>query len=124
MRTPGDTEGGLMSAELPARPSLEHLKNQAKELLRAYRENDAEAVARFRSLPTARGAAPKLADAQRLIALQYGFASWPKLKAHLSAAPAPDPVELLKAAFHADDAGALRGLLSRHPKLKGMVNEP
>src|SRR5688572_23485037 len=111
MRTPGDTEGGLMSADLPTRPSIEHLKNQAKALLRAYRENDPEAVARFRSLPQPRGAtrgatrgvAPKLADAQRLVALQYGFASWPKLKAHVSASPPPNPVELVKAAFEADD---------------------
>ena len=112
-----------MSGELPVRPSLEHLKNQAKALLRACRENDAEAVARFGSLLPP-GAAPKLAHAQLLVARQYGFASWPKLKAHALAAPEADPVELAKAAFAADDATSLRRLLARHPELKAMVNEP
>jgi hypothetical protein len=59
-----------------------------------------------------RGAAPKLADAQRLVALQYGFASWAKLKAQVSATPAPNPVELVKAAFEADDVEGLRRVLA------------
>src|SRR5688572_5391409 len=104
-----------MSADLPTRPSIEHLKNQAKALLRAYRENDPEAVAGFRSLAATRDVAPKLADAQGLVGLEYGFASWPKLKAYVSARaagdPAADPAELLKAAFEADDVDALRRVL-------------
>ena len=57
-----------MSRQLPARPSLEHLKKQAKELLDERRQaNPSE----------------QLADAQHALARDYGFSSWPKLKAHV-----------------------------------------
>ena len=75
-----------MSEALPPRVSLEHLKKQAKDLLRAYGEKDPDAVERFRSLSLASGMAPRLAHAQRLIARQYGFASWAKLKVHAASA--------------------------------------
>src|SRR5688572_12651932 len=113
-----------MSADLPDRPSLDHLRNQAKALVRAYREGHAEAVEQFRVLSLPPGAVPKLADAQRLVARAYGFASWPKLKAHASAPPEPDLHKLVKAAFDADDAEALRRLIARHRELKAIVNEP
>jgi Lon protease-like protein len=79
-----------MTRELPARPSLQHLKAQAKDLLSALRAGAPEARERFRQgLPAARGASDaKLADmglalhdAQSVIAREYGFASWPELKA-------------------------------------------
>jgi hypothetical protein len=62
-------------------PSVEHLKKQAKELLRDFQERKSAAVERFRtyiSNSTPPGA--KLADAQHVIARDYGFAGWPKLK--------------------------------------------
>jgi len=70
-----------MSRELPATPNLEHLKKQAKQLLCDFQEGKAEAVARFGSF--ASHSTPdnaKLADAQYIIARDYGFANWPKLK--------------------------------------------
>jgi hypothetical protein len=70
-----------MSPELPARPSLEHLKKQARERLRELQLRVPDA---------------QLADAQHAIAREYGFASWPKLKAHIEAltppSDAPQPV--------------------------------
>lgn len=57
-----------MSRDLPPRPDLEHLKKQAKALLRSMRERDATAT---------------LADALHALARDYGFASWPKLKTHV-----------------------------------------
>ena len=48
--------------QLPERPNLRHLRDQAKDLVRT-------------------GVAPALANAQFQIARLYGFASWPKLKA-------------------------------------------
>ena len=57
-----------MPRDLPDRPNLEHLKNQAKTLLRELRQRDANA---------------SLADALHALARDYGFASWPKLKAHV-----------------------------------------
>ena len=53
-----------MSRELPAKPNLEYLKKQAKELLRANGQG-------------------KLADAQHALAKEYGFATWAKLKSHV-----------------------------------------
>ena len=57
-----------MSRSLPSHPSLEHLKKQAKDLLDDLKKQDP---------------ALKLADAQHALAREYGFASWPKLKAHV-----------------------------------------
>ncbi len=79
---------------LPARPSLDHLKKQAKGLLARYRSGDAEAIARFRSsLPAATGKPDhvvaalglRLRDAQSCIAREYGFASWVDLKSFVEA---------------------------------------
>ena len=54
----------------PARPNLEHLRNQAKQRVKEMRTQDATA---------------RLADAQLLIAREYGFPSWRKLKAAVDA---------------------------------------
>src|SRR5262245_5616550 len=73
---------------LPARPSLEQLRKQAKELIRAYRANEEAALARLRahkssiSEPTGSHRA-RLTDAQFVLAREHGFASWPRLKRHL-----------------------------------------
>ncbi len=69
---------------LPHRPSFEQLRKQAKELLDAYRAGDVAAVAeveRFEGQPDPAKFA--LADAQRVLARAYGFASWTKLKQHV-----------------------------------------
>lgn len=58
-----------MCRVLPVQPNLEHLKNQAKDLLAKRQQDDPAA---------------QLADAQHDLAREYGFASWPKLKAHLA----------------------------------------
>jgi hypothetical protein len=55
-----------MSRQLPPRPNLGYLKKQAKQLLEALQQQD----------PSVR-----LADAQHALAREYGFASWPALKA-------------------------------------------
>ena len=57
-----------MSRHLPARPNLEFLKKEAKSLLEVLQQRDPAA---------------QLADAQHALARDYGFASWPKLKAHV-----------------------------------------
>ena len=64
-------------SQLPARPSLSHLRKQAKDLLHHLRRQKPDAT---------------LVDAQHALALSYGFKSWPKLKLHverLAAAPKP-----------------------------------
>lgn len=68
----------------PHRPDLDQLKRQAKELLKAYRAGDADAVAeveRHEQAPDP--AAFALHDAQRVLARSYGFPSWPKLKSYV-----------------------------------------
>lgn len=77
---------------LPDRLNLDHLKKQAKELIRRYRARDAAAMARFRStLPATAGLGDedlssrglRLHDAQSCIAREHGFASWPDLKRYV-----------------------------------------
>ena len=55
---------------LPDRPNLRHLKDQAKDLVKA-------------------GTAKSITDAQFKIARLYGFPSWPKLKAYIDS---PDEI--------------------------------
>ncbi len=77
---------------LPDRLNLDHLKKQAKQLIRLYRSRDAAAMARFRSaLPATAGHSDedisaqqlRLHDAQSCIAREHGFASWPDLKRYV-----------------------------------------
>lgn len=53
---------------------LEQARRRAKELLRAARAGDVDALARMRD-----DRAPRLADAQRAVAADLGFGSWPEL---------------------------------------------
>ena len=56
----------MAAKQLPPRPNLDQLKRQAKELLQS-------------------GKAPALHDAQTMIAREYGFPSWNKLRDHVEA---------------------------------------
>lgn len=80
-------------SQLPASPDLDHLRKQAKRLLRAFRTGEAEALARFAAaLPAARelaedalaGQPYRLHDAQSVIAREYGFRSWTELKGYIA----------------------------------------
>jgi hypothetical protein len=78
------------TSRLPARPSLEQLRKQAKELLRDYLAGDAAAADRFRAFSPrladqARTEEVTLADAQFVLAREYGFESWAKLGRHVEA---------------------------------------
>ncbi|MBC8103293.1 MAG: ankyrin repeat domain-containing protein [Cytophagales bacterium] len=82
-----------MSQSLPERPSLEHLKAQAKDLLAAYRADDPAAVARVRPFFPATFSVG-LSEAQLVLAREYGFESWAKLKAQVAlSASASSPTE-------------------------------
>jgi hypothetical protein len=74
---------------------LRHLKDQAKHLLRA-------------------GQAASLANAQFQVARQYGFASWPKLKAHVESL---QTVGKLKQAIDSNDFKRVQQLMTRNPEL-------
>ncbi len=77
---------------LPGNANLEQLKKGAKSFQRAVRAGDAgaaEVVHEFHPrLGDAQPGSPELngftrTDAQLVVARQFGFSSWPKLKAHL-----------------------------------------
>ncbi len=93
-----------MSRELPAKPSLEYLRKQAKQLQRT----------------TSQG---KLADAQHALAREYGFADWAKLKSYVITLGLP-PAEALTAAIRDQGAQRVRELLESHPELRAKINEP
>ena len=112
---------------LPDRPNLEQLKNQAKTLLHEARAKDANALLRFQILPTMAtksleelGAASlALHDAQSVISREYGFKSWNQLRVHveeksLSFAAAVD--EFVRCATGRAAERALR-LLALHPAI-------
>lgn len=68
---------------LPPRPSLEFERKEAKALLRRLRAGDPDAIARARAqrtgLDPASPSLARLADAQLVVAREYGFGSWPRL---------------------------------------------
>ena len=75
--------------QFPPNPSLEHLKSQAKQLLKAHKEGALDACQRIRAFfpklsdatdVEIQDAAFGLQDAQLVIAREYGFASWTRLK--------------------------------------------
>ena len=80
---------------LPDRPNLRHLKDQAKDLLKA-------------------GLAKSLGAAQFEIARLYGFASWPKLKAYVGLL---GEVGQLKDAIDRNDLDVMRAMMTRNPAL-------
>ncbi len=71
---------------LPENPSLENLKKQAKELKQAVQTGETVSIASIRKFHP-RGEAARngfqLADAQLVIAREYGFPSWAKLKEYV-----------------------------------------
>ena len=110
---------------LPDRPDLEQQKRQAKELLQAFNAGEAEAQARVRAeLPDKQDLA--LADAQFVLAREYGFSNWPALKQYIDAR-ADDGRSILERvhdAFRRHDAAAVRRLFVQHPELRARINDP
>jgi hypothetical protein len=124
---------------LPSHPNLDHLKRQAKDLLKEYADCQLAAAQRirefhprfFRATDDAIFAAPlKTSDAQLTIAREAGFASWPRLKRHIEQPTSSDQLNLphheriedarFRRAVDLLDAGDVAGLrasLKRHPML-------
>src|ERR1041385_3340170 len=97
--------------ELPARPNLDHLKNEAKAFLKSHRAGDPAAVERIRAT-IGETASPKLTDAQRAIAREYGFFTWAQLRARVEAtgSVAAATREFLRAVQEKDRNRVLRTL--------------
>ena len=124
---------------LPDNPNLEHLKYQAKDLLRDHAAHLAAAAQRIREFhqrwANARDAdiftaTFRLSDAQLVIARERGFPSWARLKRHVEKPTRTDQLQLLhheriedatfRHAVDLVDAGDVQGLeahLRQHPGL-------
>jgi Ankyrin repeats (3 copies)/Ankyrin repeat len=89
------TDRPAVSRSLPEHPNLRHLKDQAKDLLKA-------------------GEAVSITDAQFKVARMYGFPSWPKLKAHVDSL---EEVGQLKLAIDSNDVARVKSLMTRNPAL-------
>jgi hypothetical protein len=83
----------MPTKRLPARPDLDHLKRQAKDLLNDQRAGVSSALQRIREFhprshelddSSIRSGPYALSDAQWTIAREYGFASWVRLINHLA----------------------------------------
>ncbi|UCH43249.1 MAG: hypothetical protein JSW16_01540 [Dehalococcoidales bacterium] len=76
-----------MSKSLPDRPNLDHVKNEAKALLKAYKDGDPGVCETLRHLARLRDTSDKeilaanvsLQEVQHALACQYGFKSWKAL---------------------------------------------
>jgi ankyrin repeat protein len=111
-----------MQRSLPARPSLAQLRRQAKDLFRLAQAGQPDAIDRLcthhprlaRLSPadvTDTGLA--LHHAQLVLAREYGFASWPKLKQHVEGLQrVEDRVARLRAAFAEGDRDTRERLLA------------
>jgi ankyrin repeat protein len=118
---PAVPDRGLQASEgdvvaiLPALPNLDHLRRQAKDLLRAAQRGDSAAAAQITSV------SPRLilSGAQLVVARSYGFASWPRLRAEVAARSAA--LDQLAAAFSvasvADRTGRAARMLAETPEL-------
>ena len=108
------------SQSLPARPSLESLRKQAKKLARDIDAGDAGAIAR------ARGQLPNVhlpitqRNALLVIAREYGFGGWRDLTAEVSKRLGTGlawAVAQARRVIHDNDAERLKQLLAEYPAL-------
>jgi ankyrin repeat protein len=115
---------------LPDRPNLSQYKKQAKELVKAVRSSDADALRRatthhprhdIRMASADRLTTFVLADAQLVIAREHGIESWPKFVQEIeqrSGADSPGRVwKLAERAIIAGDVAVLERLLRDHAPL-------
>lgn len=101
----------MPSRDLPARPSLEQYKKQAKDLVRAFRSGDDAALQRVREHhPRPARDTFELADAQLVIAREHGVDSWPKFKQQIESASDRVPAAAWKTAEDAIVAGDVETL--------------
>jgi hypothetical protein len=76
--------------ELPGRPDLDQLRRQARELLRVAAHGDPTAIARLRAV----SGRVTLSAAQLAVAREYGYRSWPALKAEVERRRLPEPAAI------------------------------
>lgn len=106
--------------DLPARPSLDSLRKQAKKLARDAAAGNDTAIARIHAqLPRATSPLSNR-DAQLVVAREYGFAGWPDLTAEVHRRLGRGlewAASQAKVAIHDDDRDRLQVLLREYPEL-------
>jgi hypothetical protein len=108
---------------LPPRPNLAQLKLQAKELLREYRDGKASAAARIAAHDPKHKGRLILADAQRVLAREYGFENWAQLKERIERGRKIATIKPHRhfnealTALRSGDTNRLREVLVKHPAL-------
>lgn len=119
----------IYAKPLPTRPSLEQYKKQAKELLKACRAGEPEALRRVGEQRSRAGrvgdpteASCTLAEAQFTLAREYGFHSWPRFSTHLRGL-VDGAVGRFEAAVDAVIGGDLDALESLLDQAPGLVRE-
>ena len=93
-----------MSASLPSRPNLNHLKNQAKDIIKAHKQGDAEVCGVLKNLHRFSDSSDQeilsseiaLHEAQYALAMGHGFSSWDALKKHVESVIGTGSVAHLK----------------------------
>jgi len=110
---------------LPPRANLSQQKTQARELLQAFTRDDRDAVARVRAVLPDKSRIV-LADAQFVLAREYGFHDWNALRQHIDdrTAALRAPAERLHHAMLQHDASTARELLARHAEFRPLINAP
>ena len=108
------------SKSLPARPSLESLRKQAKKLARDIAAGDAAAIARARAhLPNVDLPLTQR-NAQLVIAREYGYAGWQDLTAEVSKRLGNGlewAAAQARRVIHDNDVERLKQLLAEYPAL-------
>jgi ankyrin repeat protein len=115
-----------MSRALTSATTLDVLKREARQWLKALRAGDADALARLKTAHPSAPADAGLRHIQHALAREFGLASWAHLKAAVPAAaprpaaPSPEtptPLQAILAAADAGDEMRLATLLDAHPDL-------
>ncbi len=108
------------SKSLPARPSLESLRKQAKKLAREIASGDTSAIARARAhLPHVHLPLTQR-NAQLVIAREYGFAGWLDLSGEVSKRLGNSlewAAVLARRVIHDNDVEGLKQLVAEYPAL-------
>src|SRR5262245_32934420 len=110
----------MTTSKLPARPSLESLRKQAKKLARGIAAGDAAAIARARAqLPQAKLPLSQR-DAQLVLAREYGFPGWKELLKEAKQRLGRGlewAVSEARRIIHDNDIEGLQQLLAEYPSL-------
>jgi hypothetical protein len=108
------------SKSLPARPSLESLRKQAKKLARDIAAGGADAIARARAQLPHVDLPLTQRNAQLVIAREYGYAGWQDLTAEVSKRLGNGlewAVAQARRIIHDNDVERLKRLLAEYPAL-------